>query len=74
MDESNKDNRDKSANELLVAGTTMGLVGAAGTLLTGALCPLCLVGTPLLLGIGLFKKLWNGRLHSAGTDNQGDEK
>ena len=74
MNELNKENRNKNANELLVAGTTMGLAGTAGILLTGALCPLCIVGTPLLLGIGLFKKLWNGRLHSAGTDNQGDEK
>lgn len=53
----NKETPDENANGLLAAGTTMGLVGTAGTLLTGAVCPLCVVGAPVLLGIGIFKKL-----------------
>ena len=59
--EKGKEQTDQSANELLFAGTAFGGVGTMGALATGAVCPICIVATPLLLGIGLVKKLWSGR-------------
>lgn len=55
--ENEKKHTNQSANELLVAGTALGAVGAVGALATGAACPICLVAAPLLVGIGLVKKL-----------------
>ena len=49
----------ENGNTLLMAGTTVGAVGAAGALLAGAVCPLCIIATPLLLGTGLVRKLRN---------------
>lgn len=48
--------RDEDANSLLAAGAAMGAVGVAGALVTGAACPLCVIVTPALLGLGLLKK------------------
>ena len=49
--------REEDANSLLAAGAAMGAVGVAGALVTGAVCPLCVIVTPVLLGFGLIKKL-----------------
>jgi len=46
-----------SANEMLAAGGALAVFGTLGTLLTGAVCPVCVVGTPLLLGGGVVKKI-----------------
>ena len=46
-----------SANNLLAAGASAGAVGTAGLLITGAACPLCIIATPVLLGVGLVKRL-----------------
>lgn len=45
-----------TANELLKAGVAVGAIGAAGALI-GAVCPLCVVATPALLGLGTVGKL-----------------
>lgn len=52
VDESRTD-----ANYLLAAGASAGAIGTAGALIAGAVCPLCIVATPLLLGAGLFKRM-----------------
>ncbi len=46
-----------NANNLLAAGASAGAIGTAGVLLTGAICPLCIIATPLLLGFGLAKRM-----------------
>ncbi len=46
-----------NANNLLAAGASAGAIGTAGVLITGAVCPLCIIATPLLLGVGLVKRL-----------------
>ena len=46
-----------SANNLLAAGASAGAVGTAGLLITGAVCPLCIIATPLLLGAGIVKRI-----------------
>ena len=42
----------------LLAGVSLGTFGVAGAV-AGALCPFCVVGTPILLGLGLYKKMKN---------------
>ena len=46
-----------SANEMLVGGVALGTFGTAAVLLAGVVCPVCTIGTPLLLGGGIAKKL-----------------
>ncbi|MBS1151326.1 MAG: hypothetical protein H6Q89_3024 [Myxococcaceae bacterium] len=45
-----------SGTEFLTMGLTVGVVGIAGAAL-GAVCPLCVVATPALLGLGVVQKL-----------------
>ncbi len=47
---------DAAGNELLAAGLAVGAMGVAGVAL-GAVCPLCVVVTPALLGLGAVQKL-----------------
>jgi hypothetical protein len=47
---------DGSGNDLLRAGLLVGAMGAGGALL-GAVCPLCVVLTPALVGAGAVQKL-----------------
>jgi hypothetical protein len=46
-----------TANNLLAAGASAGAIGTAGALIGGAVCPLCIIATPVLLGAGLVKRL-----------------
>jgi intracellular sulfur oxidation DsrE/DsrF family protein len=55
--ENKRDPQMGDANSLLIAGTSAGVIGAAGTLITGAVCPLCVVAAPALLSMGLFKRI-----------------
>ena len=52
IDESRSD-----ANKLLAAGASAGAIGTAGALITGAVCPLCIIATPVLLGVGFLKRM-----------------
>jgi hypothetical protein len=54
-----------SANRLLAAGASAGALGTAGALITGAVCPLCVIATPVLVGAGLVKRLKLGRKQKA---------
>ena len=45
-----------SGTNLLTLGLSVGAVGLAGAAL-GAVCPLCVVATPALLGLGVVQKL-----------------
>ncbi|MCU0690107.1 MAG: hypothetical protein MUF54_01770 [Polyangiaceae bacterium] len=48
------------AKGYLLTGAGVAALGAVGAVLGGAVCPLCIVATPALLGIG-FYKAWRGR-------------
>ena len=72
--ENQKNRAGRSANEFLVAGTALGAVGTVGALATGAVCPICIVATPLLLGIGLLQKFWPGRKSSSSSALSEDGK
>jgi hypothetical protein len=45
-----------SGTDLLTMGFSVGALGVAGAAF-GAVCPVCVVATPALLGIGLVQKL-----------------
>jgi hypothetical protein len=45
-----------TGNDLLRTGLMVGAIGVGGALL-GAVCPLCVVATPTLLGLGAVQKL-----------------
>lgn len=45
-----------NGNSLLAMGLSVGAVGVAGAAL-GAVCPLCVIVTPALLGAGLVQRL-----------------
>ena len=53
------------ANNLLTAGVSAGAIGTAGALITGAVCPLCIIATPILVGAGLVKRLKLSRKEKA---------
>ena len=46
----------QQGTELLTAGLGVAAIGIAGAAL-GAVCPLCVVATPALLGLGTVQKL-----------------
>lgn len=43
-------------NELLGAGLGIGAFGVASGVLLGAVCPLCVVAAPALVGAGIYKR------------------
>ena len=47
----------KEANTLLGTGVGIGVIGAAGAAISGAVCPLCVLFTPVLVGSGIYKRL-----------------
>jgi hypothetical protein len=47
--------------QFLTAGLGVGAIGALGVL-AGAVCPLCVVATPALLGAGLVRAAWGKHL------------
>ncbi|HSP18719.1 MAG TPA: hypothetical protein VLQ79_04345 [Myxococcaceae bacterium] len=55
------DGRRKEGNQLLGLGAGVGAWGAASALLLGAVCPVCVVATPALVGLGLLRRWQAGR-------------
>lgn len=47
--------------EWLTAGLGVGAIGLLGAA-AGAVCPLCVVATPALLGAGLVRSIWGRHL------------
>lgn len=51
------DDKQREANTLLATGAGIAAIGVAGAVLGGAVCPVCVVAAPALLGIGAWKRL-----------------
>lgn len=51
----------KEGNQLLGLGLGVGAWGAASGILLGAICPVCVVAAPALLGAGLLRRWQAGR-------------
>lgn len=56
----------KEGNQWLGLGVGVGAWGAASGVLLGALCPVCVVAAPTLVGLGLFRRWQAGRRAPAG--------
>lgn len=54
-----KHSPENDGNEMIATGLGVGAIGVAGALL-GAACPICVVATPALIGVGLYKK-WKSK-------------
>lgn len=56
--------RDREANATLLTGASVAAIGALGAVM-GAVCPLCVVAAPALLGVGAIQK-WRARARRGG--------
>ena len=54
-------------NSYLGAGVGLGVFGLASGALLGAVCPLCIVATPALLGAGVYKRICASRAAKQNT-------
>lgn len=59
------------AASLVAAGVSVGLVGAIGAVLGGAVCPVCVVAAPALVGAGAYQA-WRARARRP-PDTQGSQ-
>lgn len=50
----------RESTQLLVAGLGIGTLGVVGAVVGAAVCPICVVATPALLGAGLYKRWREG--------------
>jgi hypothetical protein len=50
----------RESTGLLAAGLSIGAIGTLGAIVGAATCPICVVATPALLGMGLYKR-WKER-------------
>lgn len=55
-----KKDRVADANTLIASGVGIGVFGAAAAAISGAVCPLCIVAVPALVGVGVYKR-WRAR-------------
>ncbi len=44
------------ANSLITGGLGVGAFGVASATLLGAVCPVCVVAAPAMVGLGLYKR------------------
>lgn len=51
----------QDSNTLLGAGVGIGAIGALGALVGGAVCPVCIVATPALIGAGVVQRVRSAR-------------
>jgi hypothetical protein len=50
----------RESTKYLTMGLGVGAIGAVGAIVGAAACPVCIVATPALLGLGLYKR-WKER-------------
>lgn len=58
------DDTREDANRLLMAGAGVGAIGVASAIVGAAVCPVCVVAAPALLGAGAYKR-WRSRSRKA---------
>lgn len=59
------DQAKRDANALMLSGAGIGVFGAVAAAIGGAVCPVCVVAAPTLLGIGAFRRWQATRARSA---------
>lgn len=55
------DKEKRDANTMMVTGAGIGVFGAVAAAIGGAVCPVCVVAAPALLGVGAFRRWRNTR-------------
>lgn len=65
MSEDAKASRD--ATELMLSGAAIAVLGAVGAAVSGAVCPVCVVAAPALLGVGAFRRSRATRVRCQGA-------
>lgn len=68
-----EDKLRKEGNQLLGLGLGVGAWGAATGLLVGAVCPICVVAAPALVGAGLLRRWQAGRSGCPGAEEPSKE-
>lgn len=58
--EVSKTQEKKDANTVIALGAGVGVLGTAGAIITGAVCPLCIIVTPGLIGFGAYRRWKSG--------------
>ena len=56
LSNNNSSGDKKDANTCIALGAGVGILGTASAALAGAVCPICLVVAPGLLGYGAYKR------------------
>jgi hypothetical protein len=65
---------EKEGNRLLAFGLGVGAWGAASGVLLGAVCPLCVVAAPALVGAGLVRRWQAARSGCPQAEEPGKER
>jgi hypothetical protein len=64
MTEPSTDDERREANTALGTGVGIGAFGVASAALLGAVCPMCVVAAPALIGYGVYKRVQLRRAHA----------
>lgn len=51
-----KAKKPRESTDLLMAGAGVAAIGVVGAIVGTAVCPVCVVASPVLLGVGLYKR------------------
>jgi hypothetical protein len=62
--EGRQDSVAKDANTLIAGGLGIGAFGLISAAIGGAVCPVCVVAAPALVGVGAYKR-WRARREGA---------
>lgn len=57
----------EESNSYLTAALSVGVIGVVSAAVGGALCPVCLVAAPALVGAGAYKRWRAHRSRAQGT-------
>ncbi len=50
------DEKKRDANVMMISGLGIGAFGVVAAAIGGAVCPVCVVAAPALLGVGAFRR------------------
>jgi hypothetical protein len=66
--ERKKEEDEREANAMLAGGATVAVLGIVGAITSGAICPVCVVTVPVLLGVGVARKVRAARRRPRAKD------
>ena len=72
MSEDPKEDLDKTANTCMGLGTGVGALGLGAAMITGTVCPICIVAAPLLITTRIVQKIKSISKNRASNDSDID--